>query len=102
MIYLSVNKPLNGEQVQQGYFSYQIKEGDKIINEVSAFLKDFVDTCCGNDNSHSFYYFNRNNAQGPYVSFGGTNTPITIAVYLRNMKHTEAKAYIQIKFGGYK
>jgi hypothetical protein len=103
VVYLVVDGPLNVEQVQRGVFSYQIKEGEKILSEVSASLKEFVDTHGAGDRIHSFYYFDNSKPQGPYVSLGYTDAPIVIIVASKSMKLVEKRtAHIQIKFGGSK
>ena len=99
VVYLVVDKPLNEKPIKEGILSYQIKEGDKILSEVSASLKDFTRTNGGKGYKKSAYYF-----FGKHLNLlDYSNTPITITVDLKDIKLTEKTlTYFQIKFGGFK
>jgi hypothetical protein len=100
VVYLVVKDPVHIEQVQQVFFSYQIKEGENIIAEVSAPLKKFVDGQGGG--LHRFYFW-YSNPQAPYVSLGYTKDSAVISVSSKNQKLAgKINAYIEISFGGFK
>ena len=103
VVYLVIKEPADFEQIKKGHFSYQIREGNKIIRNISAPLEDYTIQQGGGFNK--FYFFNIQLPQAikTYVSLGSSDLPTVIEIKSQNKTLTNSKqGYLEIRFGGFK